>query len=210
MYEVGEHRICRCVKTGVIIDSSSHIGAVVKLPGDEWIYNDNTFVWHDDGTGTVKMPDGYKEDFHSVSFEEGLAYCFSRFAANPQVLTLFRFTNKRGKRYKGGYIKWVIDENRPRPRKSPSKTYLMLKDWKRDPSPQRIVWREGRSDYQDIKGTPDTNTQCWLAVEAFVKKWDATTLWGMDHCDFVHRQIWDNLVEHHGFPVLKRGYLPDS
>lgn len=86
----------------------------------------------------------------------------------------------------------------------------MLKDWKRDPSPQRIVWREGRSEYQDIKGTPDTNTQCWLAVEAFVKKWDATSLWGMDHCDFVHRQIWDSLVEHHGFPVLKWGYLPDS
>lgn len=54
------------MKTGVIIDSSSHIGAVVKLPGDEWIYNDNTFVWHDDGTGTVKMPDGVRKSMNRV------------------------------------------------------------------------------------------------------------------------------------------------
>ncbi|KAF5987619.1 hypothetical protein FBULB1_2008 [Fusarium bulbicola] len=209
MYDVGNHRMCRCVKTGAIIDSSSRVGAVVKLPGEKWEYNRNTFVWDAEGNGIVTDPTKYQESFHSFSFEKGLAWCFYQFAGKPEVLTLFRFTNTNGKRVKGGYIKWVITE-KEQPKEHPPKAYLMLKKWKHDPSPQRIVWREGDANYRDKEGTPNTNIQCWSAIEDFVEKQGSMTLWGMDDCDFVHGQIWDSLVEHHGFPVLKQNYYRHS
>ncbi|KAF4499602.1 hypothetical protein FAGAP_4217 [Fusarium agapanthi] len=209
MYDAGGHRICRCLKTGAIIDSSSHDGAVVKLPGDEWKYNGSTFVWDAEGDGIVTESDGFQEPFHWFSFEKGLACCFLQFARSPEVLTQFRFTKTNGQRRKGGYVKWVIAEKQ-QPNGDPPKAYLMLKKWKKDPSPQRIVWREGKANYRDRKGTPNTSIQCWFAVEDFVEKVGSMTLWGMDDCDFVHGQIWVNLVQHYGFPVLKHSYSPDS
>jgi hypothetical protein len=53
MYDVGGHKICRCLKTYTIIDSSSRDGAVIKAPGDEWSYKHKTFVWQYDGSVVV-------------------------------------------------------------------------------------------------------------------------------------------------------------
>ncbi|KAF5547624.1 hypothetical protein FPHYL_10213 [Fusarium phyllophilum] len=50
MYNVGKHRICRCLKTFVLVDSNSREGAVVVPPGEEWPYKNKTFVWRADGT----------------------------------------------------------------------------------------------------------------------------------------------------------------
>jgi len=53
MYDVGGHKICRCLSTYIIIDSSSRDGAVIKAPGDEWTYKSRKFVWQYDGSVVV-------------------------------------------------------------------------------------------------------------------------------------------------------------
>ncbi|KAH7259111.1 uncharacterized protein BKA55DRAFT_536813 [Fusarium redolens] len=217
MYDVGGHRICRCLKTFAIIDSSSHEGAIVKPPGEEWKSKNVICVWQSDGSASMRtqheviIPGDLLtyEELYPISFEEGLATRLYELADSAKIVTLFRFTNKYGKRYSKGYIRWFIDEDNyndpPASRPPPPRKFLVLYKGKGDKTPQRIVWREGIRGYQDKAGTPNTSIASWLAVEKFVKQWGDETLWTTDDCNLVHEQIWVALVEHYGFPVLKEG-----
>lgn len=53
MYDVGNHKICRCLNTYIIIDSNSRHGAIVKAPGEEWPFKGKRFVWQFDGSVVV-------------------------------------------------------------------------------------------------------------------------------------------------------------
>jgi hypothetical protein len=69
MYDVGNHKICRCLNTYTIIDSSSRDGAVVKAPGEEWPYRRKRFVSQFDGK--VVVTDGAQ-----VSTDKNSPTCF--------------------------------------------------------------------------------------------------------------------------------------
>uniref|UniRef100_A0A4E9DBX5 Uncharacterized protein n=1 Tax=Gibberella zeae TaxID=5518 RepID=A0A4E9DBX5_GIBZA len=58
LYDVGHHKIGRCLKTFVVIDSSSRVGVFTIPPGQPWTRYDNTFVWHADGSGSVTANNG--------------------------------------------------------------------------------------------------------------------------------------------------------
>ncbi|KAF5550764.1 hypothetical protein FMEXI_3723 [Fusarium mexicanum] len=51
MYDSGDHKICRCLKTFTIIDSSSEHHAIIKPPGEAWPYQKQISIWDSDGNG---------------------------------------------------------------------------------------------------------------------------------------------------------------
>lgn len=55
LYDVGNHKLARCVKTGVVVDSASRHGAYRVLPGQEWTRASRgkmVYKWDTDGSVT--------------------------------------------------------------------------------------------------------------------------------------------------------------
>ncbi|KAI1035513.1 hypothetical protein LB504_006009, partial [Fusarium proliferatum] len=230
MYDVGNHKICRCLNTYTIIDSSSRNGAIVKAPGDEWPYKRKKFVWQFDGS--VVVTDGTQTTVMNwIPFEEGLASTLRQVAETTNVVTyfrqelfsflklvisliLFRFTNRFGCRFFKGFMKWYLEGDDDGTSEDLFSRYLLMaasleaRDKNDEKNIWRIVWREGVSNHQDETGNATTNQQCKNQMKQFVKEFGSKTQWYHDNCHRVHHQIWDALVKKYGYPVLKMGWGP--
>ncbi|KAF5658243.1 hypothetical protein FCIRC_12955 [Fusarium circinatum] len=188
MYNVGRHRICRCLKTFVVIDSTSRNGAEIVPPGKEWPYGNNTFVWN--ANGHIKKTTAKGEPKKWISFEEGLATCLWEIAETVDLITLFRLTNEYGKRWTEALLWWVIDDDSHH---SFAAKYLVLERKRGDENPQRVKAVEALVDSDDKLNSPKRRE-----------------LWEADDCRLIHEHIWKALVKKYGFPVLKQGKKPDS
>ncbi|KAI1012072.1 hypothetical protein LB503_004624 [Fusarium chuoi] len=227
MYDVGNHKICRCLNTYIIIDSNSRHGAIVKAPGEEWPYKGKRFVWQFDGS--VVVTNGTQTTVMNwISFEEGLASTLREVANSTKLLTyfrrdsfrflrlvisliLFRFTNEYGDRFFKGFMKWHLKgDDHGTGRDLFSRYLFMSADLKaREENNKekiwRIVWREGLPNFQDKAGTVATNEQCGQQMRKFVRTFGSLEQSRHDQCGRFHHRIWDALVEKYGYPVLKRG-----
>ncbi|KAF5706701.1 hypothetical protein FMUND_11437 [Fusarium mundagurra] len=169
MYDVGNHKICRCLNTYTIIDSSSRDGAVAKAPGEEWRYKHRRFVWQFDGSVVVTN------------------------GAQPVILLiLFRFTTRSGCRFFGGFMKWHLEGDDKGTGNDVFSRYLVmaasLKAMKENDKENiwRIVWKEGIAGHQDKTGTVATNKQCQNQMARFVEEFGSSEQWEHDDCDSVH------------------------
>lgn len=52
LYDVGNHKLARCINTGVVVDSASRHGAYLVLPGQEWTRGKMVYKWDVYGSGT--------------------------------------------------------------------------------------------------------------------------------------------------------------
>lgn len=57
LYDVGNHKLARCIKTNVVVHSSSRHGAYFVLPGQEWTRRKMVYKWNADGTGVKTHTD---------------------------------------------------------------------------------------------------------------------------------------------------------
>lgn len=83
IYDIGRHRVARCEKTGILIDSSSKNGAF-PLPEGEWVRiegSDASWKW-----------DKGKSKFERTAGSSGIVSCFPWFTLNWYFLLSFPTT----------------------------------------------------------------------------------------------------------------------
>ncbi|EXL97267.1 hypothetical protein FOIG_10319 [Fusarium odoratissimum NRRL 54006] len=79
MYDVGGHKVCRCLSTYIIIGSSSRDGAVIKAPGDEWTYKSRKFVWQFTNKSGHRFSKGFMKWFLEGDDKGADSGLFSRY-----------------------------------------------------------------------------------------------------------------------------------
>ncbi|KAF4426162.1 hypothetical protein F53441_14139 [Fusarium austroafricanum] len=204
MYDVGGHKISRCLKTHIIIHSSSREGEVKVPPGKVWKYQQRSFKWRANGSGSYTTEGKANPiEFQSLPVPEALASSLYEVATNTKLITLFRFSG-RGNRWTKGFMKWYLTDDSPRPGPSGEK-FLVLSEKKGDKEPTRIVWREGLPEHEREPGTRATEDECVKELNGFVDLCGSFQQWRIDGCKDVHDKLWLDLTKAYGHPVLKRG-----
>ncbi|KAF9774740.1 hypothetical protein IL306_007233 [Fusarium sp. DS 682] len=202
MFNVEGHRIARCTKTHVIIDSNSKKGSVIKHPKDKWPYDKKTFEW--DGKGLARG----NGQIEAISPTQGLALSLQQVGSQSKMVTLFRF-HKSGNRYTGGFLKWYIRKDSRDPLAERFFTFQpksRLEEGKEDEQLCRVVWYEGISGTPKENGTPATLKHCEKEFKAFLEKtWSKEQWRDNDGWRNVHDKVWRTMIKAFGYPVFKKG-----
>lgn len=93
-YDVGKHRVARCEKTGVLIDSSSEVGAAVLGENEEWtsIHGLNGCWKYFDGISAYERTSKHKKmRVFPISQEEAIGACLEEVAKDTTFVYLFPY-----------------------------------------------------------------------------------------------------------------------
>ncbi|KAM4066584.1 hypothetical protein HRG_000668 [Hirsutella rhossiliensis] len=144
VYDLKGHRVARCIKTGVLIDSSSWVGAFILKEGEWKTFQDGatTAKWKWVNNESKFKTDGKEKSSSTViTSREAMAICLTEVAERPIVLTLFRsFSNEKTGYH--GMFSWVFNKKR----------LEMTPDLEKRKSKLVITW--------DGKGTEEDNKAC--------------------------------------------------
>ncbi|KAI8623307.1 hypothetical protein F5Y19DRAFT_388954 [Xylariaceae sp. FL1651] len=193
-YDLGGHRVARCARTGILIDSSSAIGVLVLEDGGGWV------TLADDGWPAWKWVNGkskferdnslqkrsQKSSGVAITLKECMNMCLMDIKTKFQPLCLFRsFENGRAE-FKG-MIKWQPADHR---------LILIQKLRVEPPNDVTIVF--------DETGDANTETECAELVRRFVIEHGKETQWRWgqpDHrpCD-IHDKLWQAAKVCWGYP----------
>ncbi|KAH6619653.1 hypothetical protein B0J18DRAFT_434665 [Chaetomium sp. MPI-SDFR-AT-0129] len=185
-YDLGRHRVARCAKTGILIDSSSTVGVLVLKDGDDWEVleegqpNQRKWKWVDSVSKFQRSSNPLQKSNTELSVQECMTVCPREIAERFEPLCFFRSFSGGTARFHG-MIKWI-----------PKDRSLTLE-------PERIAGRPGTKTtiVFDKDGNKDTEDECKQAVQAFVTAQGGPNgqlqwRWGQEGhrpCD-VHEKLW--------------------
>ncbi|KND89173.1 hypothetical protein TOPH_06167 [Tolypocladium ophioglossoides CBS 100239] len=189
IYDLKGHRVARCIKTGVLIDSSSWVGAFILEEGEWKTFQDGTtsakWKWL---KGKSKFQRGNDTKVSSTVLTpiKAMAMCLTEIADKPTVVTLFRsFTD--GKAGFHGMFSWVLKGKETRLEMTPNlekrKTKLV------------VAWGKN--------GTEKDNETCVFNFAQFVMNYGgphSKKQREADGIEKIHEGIWNALNKLWGFP----------
>ncbi|KAM0204164.1 hypothetical protein ACHAQI_009989 [Fusarium lateritium] len=93
LYDVGNHKLARCIKTNIVVHSSSREGACFVYPGQEWTRGKMISKWNADGSGVkTHMETGVATTFDPMTPVEALASSPLTVAKKAKLMTFFHST----------------------------------------------------------------------------------------------------------------------
>ncbi|KAI2620571.1 hypothetical protein GGR54DRAFT_639604 [Hypoxylon sp. NC1633] len=200
IYDLNGHRVARCERTGILIDSSSARGSIT-LPNGEWTTLEDegdrgttqdesvvSWKWID---GKSKFERGGKQSMSStvLSVQDSMTICLNEVKKRFEPLFLFRsFTEDRAHYH--GMIKWVVKKKQ---------LHLIYE----------LQTRNARIISFDEHGTTETKAECVKEVADFIKnyggpmglfQWRAGV--GESTATAVHDKLWNAAIGVWGYPRL--------
>ncbi|KAE8316619.1 hypothetical protein BDV41DRAFT_113433 [Aspergillus transmontanensis] len=192
-YDLNGHRVARCMKTGILIDSSSATGVLVLNDGDDWTTiagdtRNRQWKWRA-GMSKFDGGQGLKESGNALSVQQCMSQCLIEICERFEPLCLFR-SFVQGRAHFHGMIKWI-----------PSKKQLILI--------KKLGERDNITIQFDKSGTTATETQCRGAVADFITHYggsEGEKQWrfgqqGHRAMD-IHEKIWSAAIQAWGYPHL--------
>ncbi|KNG89325.1 hypothetical protein ANOM_002666 [Aspergillus nomiae NRRL 13137] len=192
-YDLNGHRVARCMKTGILIDSSSAVGVLVLNDGDDWTTiagdtRDRQWKWRA-GMSKFDGGQGLKESGNALSVQQSMSQCLIEISERFEPLCLFR-SFAHGRAHFHGMIKWV-----------PSKKQLVLI--------KKLGERDNITIQFDKSGTAATEAQCRGAVTDFIARYggpEGEKQWRFGQPDHramdIHEKIWAAAIQAWGNPRL--------
>ncbi|OGM50249.1 hypothetical protein ABOM_001043 [Aspergillus bombycis] len=192
-YDLSGHRVARCMKTGILIDSSSEIGVLVLNDGDDWTTipgdeRNRQWKWR---AGMSKFDGGQghdpKKSGNALSVQQSMSQCLIEISEKFEPLCLFR-SFVQGRAQFHGMIKWV-----------PSKKQLVLI--------KQLGGKDNITIQFDKTGSAATEAECRGAVANFItqhggpkgeKQWKFGQ---QEHRAMdIHEKIWSAAIQAWGYP----------
>ncbi|KAM0435989.1 hypothetical protein ACHAPT_002881 [Fusarium lateritium] len=195
-FDVSCHRLARCEKTDLVIDSGSRSGPF-KLPNTGSWYHKEACNYRKKKTGN--QPDvpvqGRKPTDIVLTPAEAMAKCLEEIAKKTALVVIFR-SYMAGASEFHGMVKWDIV-------KATQKRLQLVPDIEKDAQRYEVIWVE---DGVKCAGTPESAESCKRNVKGFMKKCGgpfAKMQLLADNTSKLHDDIWDALCEAYGNPVWK-------
>ncbi|KAK6507977.1 hypothetical protein TWF481_006397 [Arthrobotrys musiformis] len=195
-YDLRGHRVARCMKTGILIDSSSAVGVLVLKDGADWVRleeeeSNPKWKW-DGGESKFKTERGLKVSAEPLTVQQCMTQCLSEVRDRFEPLCLFRsFSNNHAHFH--GMLKWV-----------PAKHHLVLI--------QDLATKKTTTiTFDRAKGTTSTEKACKDAVTHFISQYggpEGEKQWKFGQVDHravdVHEKIWETAKALWGFPYISQ------
>ncbi|KAL7628311.1 hypothetical protein AAE478_002511 [Parahypoxylon ruwenzoriense] len=189
IYDLKGHRVARCRKTGVLIDSSSKHGAFILKEGEWKSFEDSDACWKwfsgKSKFETSKGPRKLSSDI--LSPKRSMAVCLSEVAAKSTCICLFR-SMKQGKPDFYGMISWAIGK----------KQLEMVPDIHKRNDKVIVDWK--------LKGTRDDLQECTFYLVRFVTDYGGPLgerQWMADGINQINNGIWEAANKAWGCPKLR-------
>ncbi|KAI1134658.1 hypothetical protein F5Y05DRAFT_204050 [Hypoxylon sp. FL0543] len=190
-FDVGRHRVARCANTGILIDSSSKVGAVALGESEDWITIQGIEGrWmYVDGVSTYERSARHgRKRASPITPERAIRTCLREIAKEATLVCVFRSldigeTPEIWTRRLRGMVKWNIA----------AKCLELTPDLtNRD---KRVVISFSH------RGTQETAEKCILIVAEFIKTSGDLRQWRADRTDKIHNRLWDTAVNLWGYPT---------
>ncbi|KAK6339772.1 hypothetical protein TWF718_009166 [Orbilia javanica] len=194
IYDLRGHRVARCAKTGILIDSSSAVGVLVLRDGADWTMLEeevNHPKWKWDGSESKFKTDaqGLKTSADALSFQAAMTQCLTEIRDKFEPLCLFR-SFSGGRAHFHAMIKWV-----------PSSKQLVLLESLETKVKTTIKF--------DKDGTTETEKECIQFVEQFITSHgglEGDKQWKFGQPNYrakdIHETIWTTAKKIWGLPRI--------
>ncbi|KAI2618903.1 hypothetical protein GGR54DRAFT_640445 [Hypoxylon sp. NC1633] len=184
-FDLKGHRVARCQRTGILIDSSSGIGAVILNESQDWsTITGLTGKWmfYNDVLTYERSPQQGIKRSSPITAEKAIGTCLGEVAKKAILVCLFREFEARTTQFRG-MIKWNIKDKRV----------------------ELIPDLDDRKRMMTIafcpQGTEESAQLCTSNFGAFIKKYGDMNQWVADDTHKIHETFWNAAVKLWGSPI---------